>query len=152
METFIPMNYKNSWQTNFHHFKRGLQKMYIHLHRKFVVPDVLNFKSDHEMECISICKRLIKMDDSILLMTPVTDKRYIKNEALGIYVIMEKHHVQVINHIYSYSVSLGEKSWTRLIDFYNEEIEERRLEFEKEITANIKHSLKNILHGIEEKL
>lgn len=92
------------------------------------------------------------MEDSILLMTPLTDKRYIKNEQVGIYVIMEKHHVQVINHIYSYSVSLGEKSWTKLIDFYNDEIEERRLQFEKEITSNIKHSLKNILHGIEEKL
>jgi len=152
METIIPMNYKHAWQTNFHHFKRGLQKAYILIHRKFQVPDLTSARSDHEMECLSICKRLIRMEDSILLMTPLTDKRYIKNEQVGIYVIMEKHHVQVINHIYSYSVHLGEKSWTKLIDFYNDEIEERRLQFEKEITSNIKHSLKNILHGIEEKL
>ncbi len=152
MESTITMNYKEIRQNTLHNFKRGLQKMYIHLHRKFSLPDSLSTKSEHEMECLSICKRLIKMEDSILLMTPLTDKRYIKNEQVGIYVIMEKHHVQVINHIYSYSVSLGEKSWTKLIDFYNDEIEERRLQFEKEITSNIKHSLKNILHGIEEKL
>lgn len=152
MESIITMNYKHVWQTNLHHFRRGLQKMYIQIHRKLVVPDVLNSRSAHEIECLSICKRLIKMEDSILLMTPLTEKRYIKNEELGIYVIMEKHHVQVINHIYSYSVSLGDKSWVKLIDYYNDEIEARRLQFEKEITSNIKHSLKNILHGIEEKL
>ena len=151
MESTITMNYKEMWQNTFHNFKRGLQKMYIHLHRKFSLPDSLSARSEHEIECLSICKRLIKMEDSILLMTPLTDKRYIKNEQLGIYVIMEKHHVQVINHIYSYNVVLGEKAWNKLISFYDDEIEKRRIEFEKEITANIKHSLKNILVEIDEK-
>jgi hypothetical protein len=48
-------------------------------------------------------------------------------------------------------VYLGEKSWNKLISFYDDEIEQRRMRFEAEITSNIKHSLKNILIEIDEK-
>lgn len=133
-----------------HSFRRKIQKFYISAHR-IANPEFTREKSAHEIECITICKKLIKMDDSILLMTPVTDKRFIKNEKMGIYVIMEKYNVQVINHIYSYNITLSDRSWGRLIDFYNEEIESRRNQFESEIRSNIKHSLQNILHDIEEK-
>jgi|688.fasta_scaffold04449_3 hypothetical protein len=134
-----------------HNFRRSVQRFYISAYR-MANPEFTHEKSAHEMECISICKKLIKMEDSILLMTPLTDKRFIKNEKMGIYVIMEKYNVQVINHIYSYSITLGDKSWGKLIDFYNQEIEKRRNQFESEIRSNIKHSLKNILHDIEEKI
>ena len=134
-----------------HNFRRKVQKFYISAYRT-MNPDFASEKSAHEVECISICKKLIKMEDSILLMTPLTDKRCIKNEKMGIYVIMEKYNVQVINHIYSYSITMGDKSWGKLVDFYNQEIEKRRNQFESEIRSNIKHSLKNILHDIEEKI
>ena len=134
-----------------HNFRRSVQRFYISAYR-MANPEFTQERSAHEMECISICKKLIKMEDSILLMTPLTDKRFIKNEKMGIYVIMEKNNVQVINHIYSYSITLGDKSWGKLIDFYNQEIEKRRNQFESEIRSNIKHSLKNILHDIEEKI
>lgn len=84
-------------------------------------------------------------------MAPISGKRFVKNEKMGIYVILEGRSVKVINHIYSYNVVLGEKAWNKLMSFYDDEIEKRRIEFEKEITANIKHSLKNILVEIDEK-
>jgi hypothetical protein len=48
-------------------------------------------------------------------------------------------------------VYLGEKAWNKLMNFYDDQIEQRRMEFEAEITSNIKHSLKNILTEIDEK-
>lgn len=135
----------------FHGFKRKVQRFYISAY-KMANPEFTLERPSHEVECISICKKLIKIEDSILLMTPLTEKRFIKNEKMGIYVIMEKYNVQVINHIYSYNITLGDKSWGKLIDFYNQEIEKRRHQFESEIRSNIKHSLKNILHDIEEKI
>lgn len=84
-------------------------------------------------------------------MAPISGKRFVKNEKMGIYVILEGRSVKVINHIYSYSVVLSEKTQNKLISFYDDEIEKRRIEFEKEITANTKHSLKNILVEIDEK-
>jgi len=136
---------------NLHHWRRKLQKIYIWIaHKTDFDYDPPKHKLPHEGDCVVICKKLIKMKDSVLLMTPLTDKRYIKNERLKIYVIMKDRHIQIINHVYSYSVSLGPRNWNRLIDFYNFEMEDRRMGFEKDITSNIKHSLKNILNQLDD--
>jgi hypothetical protein len=79
------------------------------------------------------------------MSAPISNKKFIKNEENEISIILDSYNVQVINHIYSYNVYLSEKSWDYLISYFNNEIEKRREEFEKEITSNIKHSLQNIL-------
>jgi hypothetical protein len=135
-----------------HLAKRWIQRNYIYFYRKFIDLDGMEKKNfEHEAEALQICKKLIKSEDSILLMAPISGKRFVKNEKRGIYIIIEGHNVKVINHIYSYNVYLGEKSWNKLISFYDDEIEQRRMRFEAEITSNIKHSLKNILIEIDEK-
>ncbi len=137
---------------NLHHWRRKFQTIYIWMARKIDIEHANpNQMLPHEGDCVVICKKLVKMKDSVMLMTPLTDKRYIKNERLQIFVIMQNQHVQIINHIYSYSVSLSQRSWNRLIDFYNLEMEDRRTGFEEEITSNIRHSLKNILDELEKK-
>lgn len=136
----------------FHQWRRKIQKIYISVARKFDINYVNRTEMlPHEGDCVVLCKKLVKMRDSVILMTPLTDKRYIKNQRLQIYVIMQNQHVQIINNVHSYSVSLNQRSWKRLIDFYNVEMEERRLGFEMEITSNIKHSLKTILDELEQK-
>jgi len=143
---------RNITPPNFHVWRRRIQKIYIWIVRKFDI-DYSNRSEllPHEGDCVVLCKKLVKMRDSVILMTPLTDKRYIKNQRLQIYVIMQNQHVQIINNVHSYSVSLNQRSWKRLIDFYNVEMEERRLGFELEITSNIKHSLKTILDELEQK-
>jgi len=133
-----------------HSLKRWVQRNYIHFHRKFFDIGRMDSKQyDHEEEALQICKKLIKAEDSILLIA--SGKRFVKNERMGIYIIIEGRNVNVINHIYSYSVYLGEKAWSKLIDFYDDRIEQKRIEFETEITSNIKHSLKNIITEIDGK-
>jgi perosamine synthetase len=46
------------------------------------------------------------------------------------------------------TVFLEDKSWHSIVNLFDNEVESRRMEFEKEITSNIKHSLQNILHKI----
>jgi hypothetical protein len=106
-------------------------------------------KSEYEKDCIAICKKLIHKEDTILLLTPISNKRYIRNEELQIFVILEGHNVKVINHVYSYMVFLDQKPWDNIIFTFDTEVEKRRKEFEKEITSNIKHSLQNILQNIK---
>lgn len=127
----------------FHRLKRRIQKKYINLIRLTQFQN--NTVSEYEKDCISICKKLINKEESILMAAPISNKKFIKNEENDIYVILDSYNVQVINHIYSYNVYLSEKSWDYLISYFNNEIEKRRMEFEKEITSNIKHSLQNIL-------
>lgn len=148
----IVLNLTQMPELTLHSIKRWIQKNYIRFYRKFVDLDGINKqKYDHEIEALQICKKLIKTNESILLMAPISGKRFVKNEKMGIYVILEGRGVKVINHIYSYNVILGDKAWNKLLSFYDEEIERRRMEFEREITSNIKHSLKNILEEIDGK-
>jgi hypothetical protein len=106
-------------------------------------------KSEYERDCIAICKKLISKEDTVLLLTPISNKRYIRNEDLQIFVILEGHNVKVINHVYSYTVFLEQKPWENIVVAFDNEVEKRREEFEKEIMSNIKHSLQNILQNIQ---
>jgi hypothetical protein len=106
-------------------------------------------KSEYEKDCIAICKKLISKEDTVLLLTPISNKRYIRNEKLQIFVILEGHSVTVINHVYSYMVFLEQKPWDNVILTFDTEVEKRRKNFEKEITSNIKHSLQTILRNIQ---
>ena len=129
-----------------HKLRRLIQRWYISL-VKMTTPRIE--KSEYEKDCIAICKKLIHKEDTILLLTPISNKRYIRNEELQIFVILEGHNVKVINHVYSYMVFLDQKPWDNIIFTFDTEVEKRRKEFEKEITSNIKHSLQNILQNIQ---
>jgi hypothetical protein len=128
-----------------HNLKRAIQKWYISLVRLSTPPMQ---KSEYERDCISICKKLIGKEETVLLLTPISNKRYIRNEEHQIFVILEGNNVKVINHVYSYTVFLEKNCWESLVSMFDNEVEKRREIFEKEITSNIKHSLQNILHSI----
>jgi hypothetical protein len=128
-----------------HKLKRLIQKYYISLSR-FTTPTIQ--KSKYEKDCIAICRKLISKEDTVLLLTPISKKRYIRNENYQIFVILEGHSVKIINHVYSYTVFLEETEWNNIINTFDNEVEKRREDFEKEIVSNIKHSLQNILQNI----
>jgi hypothetical protein len=105
-------------------------------------------KSEYERDCIAICKKLISKEDTVLLLTPISNKRYIRNEELQIFVILEGHNVKVINHVYSYMVFLDQKPWDNIILTFDTEVEKRRENMEAEIRSNVKHSLSNIYKNL----
>jgi hypothetical protein len=129
-----------------HTLRRLIQKWSISAIRLVQVPEK---KSEYERDAVNICKKLIKLPDSVLLLTPISGKRYITHETQQISVILSASSIQIINHTYSYTVFLGDKQWQKLIDVFNEEVEDRRKVLEEEITSNIKHSLQNILVNIK---
>ena len=128
-----------------HKFRRLVQKWYISLVR---MSTPSHHKSEYERDAIAICKKLIQKEETILLLTPISNKRYIRNEEQDIFVILESNSIKVINHVYSYVIFLEDKSWEHIKLYFDTEVEKRREEFEIEITSNIKHSLQNILHTI----
>ena len=105
-------------------------------------------RTKYEMDCISICKKLIDKPETQLLMTPLSNKKYIHNPENSIFITIEGNTVNVINHKYSYTVSIQDKSKEEILNYFNEVLENQRLKMEEEITSNIKHSLKNILHTL----
>lgn len=130
----------------YHLFRRFVQKQTIRAFR-YVQTDYE--KSVYENDSISICKKLINQKETTLLLTPRSGKRYIKSEFSDIFIILDSHRVKVINHVYAYDIHLTDKSWTKLLDYFDTEVEKRREEFEKQITSNIQSSLKKILHEVK---
>jgi hypothetical protein len=130
-----------------HYLRRKIQKLSLKLF-KLLRADVV-VKNKYQMDGIKIFKSLLYNSDTLLLISPLSNKRYLKNDKKSLTIILDKNTVNIINHIYSYSVVLDDPNVTQIVNLFNQEVERRRNEFEKEITSNIKHSLKTILHKIE---
>lgn len=126
-----------------HTFRRFLQKQTLKLFRYL---NTEQEKSIYERDCIAICKKFIYQPDSIMLLTPISGKRYIRSEKNEIFIILDSHRVKIINHVYAYDVLMNDRSWNQIVKLFDTEVEKRREEFEKHITSNIKSSLQKIIH------
>lgn len=104
--------------------------------------------SAYEKECISICKELISREDSLLLMSPISGKRYIKSDDDQIFVIIESNQITIVNHQYSYNIDIWGKALIRISEMFDREVEKRREEMETEIRSNVKHSLSSIYNNL----
>lgn len=102
----------------------------------------------YESTALAICRKLAAKDSSILLLSPISGKRYIKSEDSQIYVIIESHLVTIVNHAYSYTIPIELKSHEQLIKMFDKEVETRRELMETEIRSNIKHSLATIYNSL----
>jgi hypothetical protein len=125
-----------------HKFKRWIQSIVIKSIKS--IDYGREKRSAYELDCLKICKKLINRSDSTLLLTPISHKRYIKNDSLQVFVTIDGSLVNIINHKYSYTVPMSERSLKEVTDFFNNTVEEQRAKMEGEITSNIKHSLKDI--------
>jgi hypothetical protein len=130
-----------------HTFKRFFQRIAIDITRKLDYRTM--DKSTYGKECFLICQKLIENMESELIVSPLTGKRYIKNNESSIFVIIQGRTVQIINHIYSYSIHLDDKTYERIISTFNHEQEKRCIKLESEAEVNIKHSLKNIINNLQ---
>ena len=129
--------------------KHLFQKIGIKVVKTFGNPDAIGSQmSTYAVEATSICKRLISKEDTVLLLSPISGKRYIRSKDNQIHVIIEGHLVTIVNHSYSYVIPMEGKSHERLIRMFDMEVEARRNVMEAEIRANIKHSLSNIYENL----
>lgn len=132
----------------YHFFRRQMQRNYIYVQR-LTTPKDLN-SSPYENDAIRITTKLINDSDSAMLISPLSGKKYIKNEKFGMYIILSSSTVQIINHKYSYVVFISDKKYDKLINEFNIEVEKRRELFEREILGNINVSMKSILKTLKE--
>ena len=104
--------------------------------------------SEYEKECISIVKALILQEDSVLLMSPISNKRFIKSDENQLFIIIEAHTITIVNHNYSYNINVWGKTLQRIVNMFDVEVEKRRTAMEMEIRSNVKHSLSNIYKSL----
>jgi len=104
--------------------------------------------SEYEKECIAVCKALMHKEDSTLLMSPISGKRYIKSYDDQLFIIIDQHQVTIVNHQYSYTIDIWGKPLERIVKNFDVEVEKRRELMEIEIRSNVKHSLSNIYKSL----
>jgi hypothetical protein len=100
--------------------------------------------SEAETLCLSICRSMISHTNSKFLIAPLSMVRYIKNEDLGLFVILDDKNISITNHVYHYDVRVSQRDWDRITTMYDGKTEKIRKEYEDEIMTQIKFSLKNI--------
>ena len=130
--------------------KRQYYKLRILLRNNFTRPDYVIEQKKYESLCVNVAKSLIRSSESILIMTPKTNKYYIKNEKLGVYLVISDSVLSVTNHKYSYEIKLTPKNERKLVNVFDNELEKRGEIYDTEMILQIKESLTDIYNKISE--
>lgn len=125
---------------------RLLYKLYLKLKDKF---DINPPTPDDVLYAIGICEKVLNHENSKLTFAPISNKRFIKNGVLDMFIVIENRLVNIVNHTYSYTIYIEENDkYGNLIKMFDTTIEKHKKELENEIKENIKFSLKKILDDI----
>lgn len=102
----------------------------------------------YEKTCFQICLKVIKHPETKFMIAPMSNKRYIENKSMDIFITMNDGIVDLTNHVYHYNVKLSKRDWERVSFIFDNETEKRRLNYENSINSQIKNSLHNVLERI----
>ena len=130
-----------------HKLKRLFQKTALKLF-KTINPKQDTHFNEYEKESITICKELIHQEDSTLLISPISGKRYIESGDSQLFIIIESKQLTIVNHQYSYNINIWTKTYDQISNIFDIEVEKRREKMETEIRSNVKHSLSNIYKNL----
>jgi len=74
------------------------------------------------------------------MFAPMSNKRYIENKKMDVFITMYDKRVDLTNHVYHYNVNLTNRDWERITYIFDNETEKRRLNYENNINSQIKNS------------
>jgi hypothetical protein len=131
-----------------HKIKRFFQKIGLKINKLFNMKRSEELVTPGEREAIGILNRLTKDSEVDLLTCPNTGKYYVKCNKKQMLVVICHREINIINHVYSYTVHLSEKSERVIRDIFLDEVERRRDIMEKEFRASVTHSLKTIYNNL----
>jgi hypothetical protein len=97
---------------------------------------------------MAICRKLINHPNSKFTIAPLSQKRYIVNKSLGLFIIIDENRVEITNHVYHYVINLGFKDGLKIVKAFNDKVECERTQYESEIKSNIQNTLNKILDKI----
>jgi hypothetical protein len=81
-------------------------------------------------------------------MSPVSGKRYIESKSKNLFVTIETTKLTITNHSYSYDVEIQGKAYSRIQRLFDAELNSRCIDYENNISSNIKHSLTTIYKSL----
>ncbi len=103
-------------------FQRSLQKAQ---NKRFEGPDAVLFRT-----AFTIFRIALKDPSAVLHSSNIDEKRLIKLESRGIYVVLNRYTIEVTNHNFSYHLELGPDSMNKMTRMFDNKL--RRLLEEEE--------------------
>lgn len=118
--------------------------------RKMTTRKNMNTSDDYESLSASICRKLMTREDTKFAIAPLSEKRYIINESLGMFIVLEPdmRTVELTNHVYHYTVKMSDKTFRSIANTFDTKVEGIRIKYEQEIHTQIQHSLHNVLQKL----
>ena len=134
-----------------HRFRRTSQRLAIKMTRVLNQQELRNEGGDDtaERDIIVLFRKMVVKPDSDLLISPLGQKYYIKNDSRQILFILGQYEVVVINHVFGYNIRISQKTFNQLYSAFVSEVEKRRSEMEMDFKCNVKHSLQSIIQKID---
>jgi hypothetical protein len=130
-------------------FRRFKVRIYLWLKKgQIIAPTYEDKVMSYEKTCFQICLKAIKHPDTKFMIAPMSNKRYIENKTMDLFITMFDNRIDLTNHIYHYDVKLSNRDWERIIFVFDSETEKRRIDYEDTINSQIKNSLHNVLDRI----
>ncbi|NBP55354.1 hypothetical protein EBU71_02235 [bacterium] len=126
-----------------HKIKRFFQKIGLSIYRKFHVRSGESVQEYSSEKC-KIFRNLIRRQDSILLISPLSNRRFVRCDNLGIFIVLYDSKISIINHHYKYDLDLGDENFVKLSRLFDLQVESRRSTMQEDINMNVKHSLETI--------
>ena len=111
--------------------------------KKDLIKDDRTPRSDYEQEAVNTCRNAVKHYDSKLSMSP-NGKRYIENDREQIYIIISDNNIDIIYNTNLLPVPICKKTYTRILNIFDGEVQEKRDEKEEIIRSRIKYSIQTI--------
>ena len=131
-----------------HMLKRMYLKKYIWYKKNVANPDMRDVNlSPNEKKTLSIVLIVLKNENSLLSLCPITGKRYIKYK--DYFIVIDTQRIQLVNHVYGYDIFLTGKQFYNLKMKFDNKLYNLFKEIEDEILSNVKHSLDEILLNVK---
>lgn len=136
-----------SWFKNY--IRKKLKKLVVNykLFESSIFKDKFEY-TGYETICSAIVRKTINHKDTKYTIAPLSNKRYLVNKTLDIFVIMEDSKVEITNHVYHYVITLPKKDITKLVNLFDKKVDEERIMYENQIKSQID----NTLHKIYDKI
>lgn len=123
-----------------HKIKRKLLKIKLAT-KRVLDPGSYGTANHQQTTAYLICKKLIDKGNSTLMMSPISEKRYIKQDDGNLFVIISYDNIQIINHVYSYNIPMHGRVFQKTLFIFNTKMEQLRSAMEAELQTNVQRSL-----------
>lgn len=131
-----------------HKLKRFFQKIGIFLVKKLHNPGRKKLTKT-QIEASIVFRKLLLDPKTDILISPISDKYYIRNDKKKILIVLSNMNISIINHIFGYDVFIPNYFYENLKDLFYEEVENRRWKMEEEYRNNVKNNLQQVIRGLK---